>query len=197
MTAFTTRCSGRVFDCLRVLTLAIVFVCLPEAAHADAKVRSAAMIASDEGYVVNADFQLRLNPRLVDALQRGVSLHFSVELTVEQPRWYWFDSTVVESSLQYRLVYHAVTRSYRLSFGGLHRTFDTLDAALLTMTRVRNWYVMPYDAITEGSEYRASLRLRHQTEMLPKLLVVTATGGREWNLATPWVRWTFSGEPRP
>lgn len=62
MTAFTTRCSGRVFDCLRVLTLAIVFVCLPEAANADAKVRSAAMIATDEGYVVNADFQLRLNP---------------------------------------------------------------------------------------------------------------------------------------
>lgn len=197
MTGFTTRCSAKLFDCLRVLALAAVFVCLPLPALADATVRSAAMIATDDGYVVNADFLLELNPRLVDALQRGVSLHFSVELTVEQPRWYWFDSTVVESMLQYRLAYHAVTRSYRVSFGGLHRTFDTLDAALLTMTRVRNWYVMPYDAITEGSEYRASLRMRHQIELLPKLLVVTATGGREWALATPWVRWQFSGEPRP
>jgi hypothetical protein len=182
---------------LRALALALLLLCLPATVLAEAAVRSAAMIASEEGYVVNADFQLDLNPRLIDALQRGVSLHFSVELTVEQPRWYWVDRTVVESTLQYRLAYHAVTRSYRLSFGGLHRTFDSLDAALRTMTRVRNWYVMPYEAITQGAEYRASLRMRHQIELLPKLLVVTATGGREWTLATPWLRWQFSGEPRP
>lgn len=197
MTAFTTRCCARLRECLPALALAWLLACASPGAHASAAVRSAAMIASEDGYVVNADFQIDLNPRLIDALQRGVSLHFTVELIVEEPRWLWFDSTVVESALQYRLAYHAVTRSYRLSFGGLHRTFDSLEAALRTMTRVRNWYVMPYEAITEGAEYRASLRMRHQIELLPKLLVVTATGGREWTLATPWLRWQFSGEPQP
>lgn len=197
MTAFTTRCSASLLEALRALTVALLLLCAPALVQADASVRLASLIATDDGYVVNADFDLELNPRLVDALQRGVSLYFSVELSVEQPRWYWFDRSVVERKLQYRLAYHTITRSYRLSFGGLHRNFDSLDAALRTMTRVRNWHVMTHDMVQEQAVYRAALRMRHEIELLPKPLVVTATGGREWNLATPWVRWEFSGEPRP
>ena len=174
--------------------LAWVLACAPLLAHANASVRSAAMIATEDGYVINADFDFELNPRLVDALQRGVSLYFSVELQVEQPRWYWFDRVVVDRKLQYRLTYHAITRSYRLSVGGLHRTFDSLDGALRAMTRVRNWYVMPHSALSENVNYHAELRMRHQTELLPPPLTVTASGGREWSLATDWVRWDFSGE---
>jgi hypothetical protein len=65
------------------------------------------------------------------------------------------------------------------------------------MTRVRNWHVMTHDMVQEKAVYRAALRMRHEIELLPKPLVVTAPGGREWNLATPWLRWEFSGEPRP
>lgn len=196
MTASITHCCASVFDRLRMLLL-VAMLGLPALAQADASVRSAALIATEDGYVVNADFQLQLNPRLIDALQRGVSLYFSIELNVEQPRWYWFDRVVASRRLQYRLAYHAITRSYRLSFGGLHRTFDTLDAVMMTMTRVRNWHVLSHDQIEEGAEYTAALRMRHEIELLPKPLVVTATGGREWMLATPWVRWGFSGEPLP
>jgi len=182
---------------MRVFAIALFLLCMPLPALAEANVRVASLISTEDGYVVNADFELELNPRLIDALQRGVSLYFSVELNVEQPRWYWFDRTVVERRLQYRLVYHTITRSYRLSFGGLHRNFDSLAAALRTMTRVRNWHVMTHDMVQEQAVYRAALRMRHDIELLPKPLVVTATGGREWNLATPWLRWEFSGEPRP
>jgi hypothetical protein len=177
--------------------VALALACVPLSAHADASVRSAAMIATDDGYVINADFDLKLNPRLVDALQRGISLYFSVELVIDQPRWYWFDRIVAERTLQYRVSYHAITRSYRLTVGGLHRTFDSLDGVMRTMTRVRGWYIMPVDALEAEAEYRAALRMRHEIDLLPKPLAVTATGGREWTLATPWVRWQFSGEPEP
>jgi len=196
MTAFITRCCASTRERLCLLA-ALVVLGLPALALAEAAVRSAALIATEDGYVVNADFDLKLNPRLIDALQRGVSLYFSVEFDVEQPRWYWFDRVVARRRLQYRLAYHAITRSYRLSVGGLHRTFDTLDGAIRTMSRVRNWHVMSRDQVQEGATYTAALRMRHEIELLPKPLVVTATGGREWTLATPWLRWPFSGEPLP
>lgn len=197
MTASTTRCFASLLELGRALALVLLLVLPVSPVQAEAKVRSVAIVSVEDGYVINADFDVDLNPRLIDALQRGVSLYFTVELAVEQPRWYWFDRSVAERTLQYRLAYHAITRSYRLSVGGLHRSFDSLDTAMRTITRVRNWHVFNHDEIDPGASYRAALRLRHQTELLPKPLTVTASGGREWNLATSWVRWEFSGEPRP
>ena len=196
MTAFITRCYASALEGLRLI-MVVALLGVSTFVQADASVRSAALIATQDGYVLNADFDLGLNPRLIDALQRGVSLYFSVEFNVGQSRWYWFDRVIATRRLQYRLAYHAITRSYRLSVGGLHRTFDTLDAAMMTMTRLRSWHVLTRSEIAEGAEYAAALRMRHEIELLPKPLVVTATGGREWNLATSWVRWKFSGEPLP
>lgn len=194
MTASTTRCCASVSRRVRLWVCAMLLAVMPLFAVADASVRSAAIIAVDDAYVVNADFQLLLNPRHVDAISRGVSLYFVVELLVEQPRRFWFDRVVAERRLQYRLSYHAITRSYRLTIGNLHRSFDTLDSALLTMSRVRSWPVLRADDLDQGSEYRASIRIRHEAEMLPRPLLVTAGGSREWALATEWARWSFSAE---
>lgn len=159
--------------------------------------RSAAIISTEEGYVVNADFRIPLAPRLVDTVMRGVSLYFNVELVIERPRRWWFDRTVTTRKLQFRLSYHPITRSYRLSIGSLHRSYDTLESAMRTMTRVRNWRVMSHDELDAGDEYRASLRFMHDVGMLPKPLVISAGADREWAMTTEWVRWNFSAEAPP
>lgn len=174
--------------------MALVVMVAPSSAVADASIRSASINAMDDGYTVNADFQLDLNPRLVDAVQRGVSLYFTVTFVVDQPRRFWFDSVIIERKLEYRLSYHPITRSYRLSLGSLHQNFDSLESALRTMRRLRNWYVMDQEDLLPEHEYRAALRMRHEVELLPKPLLVTATGGREWALSTSWLRWDFTPE---
>lgn len=181
----------------RLCLLLIMLVATPVLASGDAAVRSAAIVATEDGYVVNADFSMPLNPRLVDALMRGVSLYFNVELIVERPRRFWFDAVVAERKLQYRLSYHPITRSFRLTIGSLHRGYDTLEGAMMTLTRVRNWQVFDYDALTAGTEYRASLRMHHDKGMLPRPLVASGSGTGEWSLATDWVRWSFSAEAQP
>jgi len=160
-------------------------------AIADSAVRYAELVASEDGYVVNADIELELNPRLVDAISRGVSLHFNAEFQVVRGRWYWFNEVVVERSLNYRLSYHTITRTYRLSIGNLHQSFDTLDSALRTMQRIRNWHILEIDGLETGVSYSAALRMRHDTSMLPRPFQVTVFGSRDWNLGTDWMRWTF------
>jgi len=174
----------------RCLPLAALLL-LPLLALAEGGIRYAEIVPSEDGYVVNADVDLELNSRLVDAISRGVSLYFTAEFEIEQPRWYWFDDEVAQRRLDFRLSYNAITRSYRLSVGSFHQSFDTLEAAVRTMLRIRNWQIAPLAALRPGESYNAALRLRLDTGLLPRPFQVTTIGSRDWNLGTDWLRWTF------
>ncbi|MCK7490978.1 MAG: DUF4390 domain-containing protein [Comamonadaceae bacterium] len=72
----------------------------------------------EDGFVLNAEFQVELNPRLEEVVARGVPLYIVADFEPRRPRWYWFDEVVAQRSLTWRLSYHALTRQYRLSTGG-------------------------------------------------------------------------------
>lgn len=191
MTASITRSSASGPERAVRLVVAALFALLAVLGHAESVIRSAEIVPGDGGYVLNADIEIDLNPRLIDAVTRGVSLYFTTELLIERPRWYWLNERVVRRSLDYRLYYHAITRSYRLSVGNLHRNFDELDEALRTMQRVRNWLVAETNVLQAGVSHEVSLRFRLDTSQLPKPFQVTAIGSSDWNVETDWVNWTF------
>lgn len=198
MTAFITPCCENLLDRVRLGLCALCLLVLPALAQAEGNsVRHAELVPVAEGYVVNAQIELELGPRLIEALLRGVSLHFVLEFQLERPRWYWVNREIVQRSIDYRLSYHTITRSYRLSIGGLHQTFDSLDAALRTMQRVSNWEVIALDALETGVSYDAALRMRHDTSRLPRPFQVTAIGSRDWSVATDWYRWRVMTEDTP
>lgn len=195
--AFITLCCAnslrkRARDALARSALAgVLSLFLATTVWAEAEIRYAAIMPGEDGYVLNADIDLDLGPRLGDAVSRGVSLHFNVELVIEQSRWWWFDQKIVERRRNYRLSYNAITRTYRLSIGSLHRNYDSLEAALRTLTRVRNWHVADVAALEPGQSYNVSLRFRHDKSMLPRPFQVSTIGSADWNLSTPWMEWTF------
>jgi len=191
MTASITRSSASGPERAVRFVVGALFALFALFAQAESVIRSAEIVPGDGGYVLNADIEIELNPRLIDAVTRGVSLYFTTEVLIERPRWYWLNETVVRRSLDYRLYYHAITRSYRLSVGNLHRNFDELDEALQTMQRVRNWLVAETNVLTAGVSHEVSLRFRLDTSQLPKPFQVTAIGSSDWNVETEWVRWTF------
>ena len=99
--------------------------------------------------------------------------------------------------LNYRVSYNAITRSYRLSVGNFHQSFETLDAAVRTMQRIRSWQIAPTTELKAGTSYNVALRFQLDTTLLPKPFQVTAIGSRDWNLATDWLRWTFLAGATP
>jgi len=144
--------------------------------------------ANDDGYALDADFEIDLNARLEDAINKGVALYFEVEFEVTRKRWYWFDERPVSRQLMLRLSYHALTRQYRISRGALHQSFSSLPEALRVLSRVRSWQVLERAEIDAG-EYQAALRMRLDVTQLPKPFQVNALTSREWNLASEWRRW--------
>lgn len=186
---------GRALGLALLLTLLASLSLWAPRAEADNQIRNAEILATDEGYVVNADIDLSLNSRLEEALRRGVSLYFVLECDIYRPRWYWLDEQVVNQSITYRLSYQAITRAYRLSIGSLHQNFDSVEAAFRTMLRIRNWTVAERGELQTGHSYNVALRMALDTTQLPRPFQVTTLGSRDWNVGTDWLRWTFLATP--
>ena len=146
----------------------------------------------DEGdYVVAADFNINFNRRLEEAVNKGVVLYFSVDFELTRSRWYWFDEQIIRRSKTYQLYYHALTRQYRVSTGGLHQSFPTLEEALHVLSRLRNWVVIEKGELGVGQSGTAALRLRLDLTQMPKTFQVSALSNKDWNLESDWVRWPF------
>jgi hypothetical protein len=153
------------------------------------EVTAAALHATEDGLVLDADFAFELTPRLVDVVANGVPLYFRVDFELTRHRWYWFDEATATRRLQLRLSYHALSRQYRLSTGLLQQNFATLEEALNVLKRVRNWLVVDRSVPLSG-QYEAAVRMRHDTSLLPKPFQLSALTGRELHLESPWRRFS-------
>lgn len=192
----STACSKSVLDQLRRWLVLLVFApVLAWAAEID--IVDPQISAGEDGYVLSADFRFELNPRLEEAVSKGVVLHFVTEFELSRARWYWLDENLVSRSQTYRLSYHALTRQYRLSTGGLHQSFQTLAEATKVLSRLRNWIVVDKNdkSVRPGEAYAASLRLRLDVTQLPRPFQISALGNKDWSLGSDWKNWPVTLAP--
>jgi Domain of unknown function (DUF4390) len=175
-------------------TVALTFAAFPSgSARADVIVATSAEIrAEEDGYYLNADFELAINSTLEEALQKGIPLYFLLEFELTRPRWYWLDEKVVSATTQYRVSYNALTRQYRVSSGLLHQTLDSLEEVERLLSRVTSRPVARRDQLTPGVRYEAAVRLRLDVNQLPKPFQVNALTSRDWSLQSDWRRWSYT-----
>ncbi|MDO8932253.1 MAG: DUF4390 domain-containing protein [Rhodocyclaceae bacterium] len=153
--------------------------------------QQAALVPTEDGYALSAEFVVDLGPRIEEAVARGVPLYFSLEFDLTRPRWYWASEHVADRRLEYRLAYNALTRQYRLSAGGLHQSFATLPEVLRVISRIGALHVADKAAVKPGETYNAALRLSLDRSQLPKPLQVDALANREWQVDAKTLRWQF------
>ncbi len=192
---FITACLKRSFDwrCLLLSWwLAFAGCCVA----AEVEIENPQLTASEEGYALSADFKFELGHRLEEAVSKGVVLSFLIEFEWINPRWYWFDEKMLTRQMRPRLYYHALTRQYRLTSGGLHQSFNTLKEALRVLSRLRNWQVIDKAAdasqIKIGESYRGALRFKLDITQLPKPFQISAVGNSDWQLASDWKYWLIN-----
>jgi hypothetical protein len=192
MTASSTRCC-RSISCLAALVVLGWGPAFTAPARADGiEVRQAALISAEDGYVLEADFEVTLTHTLQEALNKGVPLYFTLEFELVRPRWYWLNESLANARQEYRLSYNALTRQYRVGLRTLYQNFASLAEALAFLSRVRVHEIAEAGALDKGSSYRAALRLRLDSAQLPRPFRVSAVGSREWTISSDWHRWTVS-----
>lgn len=170
--------------------LALVLACsaaLPVCANG-VDVLSARIVSTDEGFALDADFDLKVSQLLQDAVSRGIPLYFVLEVDISKPRWYWRDEKLVSAERTWRLTYTPLLEQYRLQSGLFTQNFTRFEDVRRTLSRVRSFAVTGRDALRKGETYQAFVRFRLDATQLPKPLQVSAVGSKDWTLSSDWVR---------
>lgn len=175
-----------------LILLALMFAALPVTwAQSTAKVERVDVKLHEDGWRLNADIEFQLNPQLREAVERGLPLHFSAQVEISHPRWWWFDREVVKTERLWSISYNALLRQWRVGMGGLALPVGSLDDALALVRHIGGWVIAPPDAFRAGEEYEGKLRLRLDVSQLSRPLQVDALNSSAWALATPWASFTI------
>lgn len=141
---------------------------------------------------IDADVTFEISSELRTAAEKGVPIYFVAELQIKSERWWWFDKTLVDAQLNWRLVYNVLTRQWRVGTGDLSLPQATLEDALSFIRSIRGWAVADIDEFDVDKQYQGRLRVRLDTSRLPRPFQIDAYNSSAWNMATPWKDFTFS-----
>jgi hypothetical protein len=172
---------------------------LPLAARATdgVEITQAHLEYSDEGYKLSASYAFELNRGLEEAITRGIPLHFTTEVELTRPRWYWFDEKAITASQTIRISYNVLTRQYRAAIvGSLQQNFSTLDDALSLVRRPRRWAVAERGSLKVGETYNVAVRFMLDVSQLPKPFQVNAINNSDWRFSSDWKRFTYKVEDK-
>ena len=178
---------------LGAFVLALLVVAAPAKAEGISPV-VAKVEAGEDGYRLDAEFDIQFSPRLEEAVNRGVALYFVVEFELSQPRWYWFNEKPVQRSARpTRSPTRRCLRQYRLSVGAAYQNFTTIRRGRAARCRACAAGRSPTRApCARRTSYQAAMRMRLDTAQLPKPFQLNAVASRDWNLASDWYRWTVN-----
>ena len=170
----------------------LAFVVAAPAAHADGiTLKQARVEAVEEGWQLDAEFDIQFSPRLEEAVNRGVPLYFVLDFEMTRPRWYWFDEKPVHFTQTYKVSYTPLLRQYRLSVGSVYQNFTSFEEVTRVLSKLRGVAIADHNAIKKDSAYQASVRLRLDTAQLPKPFQLNAIASRDWSLSSDWQRWSI------
>ncbi|PHS71600.1 MAG: hypothetical protein COB23_01120 [Methylophaga sp.] len=145
------------------------------------------------GYVLNANINYPLTPRVIEAIENGVPITFvqQLELVHEIPilgkYWHW-KQTQWSTELRYELRYHALAQQYVLLSSGTHnrRNFTTLNDALRALGLIVN-LALPPEHLSDLDNLKLYLRTELDIHALPTPMRPGALLSSKWQLASPWV----------
>lgn len=165
-----------------LVLLATVLATAAPAARAQSAELSSFEVGRDDGLQLSFAVQFELPRGVEEALQKGVPLYFVAEAEVFRNRWYWRDKRVATAERTWRLAFQPLSRKYRVSFGGLNQSFDSLADALVAVRRVAGWKVADAAALEAGASHYVEFSYRLDTSLLPRPLQIGLGGQADWNL---------------
>jgi hypothetical protein len=178
---------------LRAGFIALAFAAMAPGAFAEGiNVQSATLVPDDDGWQVQAEFDMQFSPRLEEAVNLGVPLYFVVEFELARPRWYWFDDKPVQMSQTYKISYTPLLRQYRLSVGTVYQNFTRFEEVSRVLSRLRGVHIADRAQFRKDITYQAGIRMRLDTAQLPKPFQLNAIASRDWTLASDWHRWSVT-----
>jgi hypothetical protein len=173
--------------------LALLLLGLAGPAVAGVEIEQLRAERQDAALVLHAHLKLDLEPVVVDALMKGVAIHFVAEAELVRERWYWYDRKVAQASRYYRLAYQPLTRQWRLQVSSepiagagqgtsIAQSFDSIEAALDVVRRQSGWQLAEGADVETDARQHVLYRFRLDMSQLPRPFQLAAGNQSGWNM---------------
>ncbi len=167
-----------------------------EVTHAHTELRG-------DNYVLFAELDYQLSEKAKEALENGVSLFWTLHVKVMRQRDYLWATTELDTSIRYRLQYHALLNMYRVVIvkpdsqekNGDSYNFSTLSSALNLMASVDKLPLLKQSNINPEKHYVVQIKANFEIEELPLPLQPIAYINPQWYLSSDWTTWDLPPVP--
>jgi Domain of unknown function (DUF4390) len=177
-----------------VCLFALLMLVVPIFGYAQgAEIKTAKLELNEEGYQLSAEFDLQLLAVHEDAIRKGVPVYIEMEVEVSRSRWYWLDERMVRQTRERRISYSPLTNQFRIATAGLSQNVAKFDDVKRALSTVRSWQILEKNKLRPGEKYDVSVRIRLDASQLPKPFQLNVLGAREWDIASPWTRFSIIG----
>lgn len=132
---------------------------------------------ADDGLELSFTTHFELSRAAEDALHKGVPLYFVAEVQVLRNRWYWRDGRIAHAERTWRLAWQPLTRQYRVSTGGLHQSFATLEEALTVLRGQSAWRIAEPKDIEDSGSYYLEFSYKLDVSQLPRPMQIGLQSG--------------------
>jgi len=140
---------------------------------------------------LDANLDLKFSDDALEALRSGVPLIVLVNIEVQKDRNWWWDKTIAELEQGYLLLYHALSEKYIIHNlnSGAQQNFISLNAALHSLSNIREFPLIDKNLLEEGDDYYVRLRTYLDIESLPAPMRPIAYISSQWQLESDWFSW--------
>lgn len=146
------------------------------------------------GYVLSAQIDYPLTPRVIEALQNGVPITFFQELKLVESipilgRFWQWETTLWQTRLNYELRYHALSEQYVLKSLETEdqQNFPNIDGALTALGEIQD-LSLPPEFMMATDDLKLLIRSGLDLNALPTPMRPGAMISSKWQLTSPWVR---------
>jgi Domain of unknown function (DUF4390) len=182
--------------CAAWLALCLIATAGP-VAHAEAESKLAirdVQVALDEGvYELDAKLDLTLPDGARKAVESGLTLRLTYEITVDRVRRYMPDDGIAALEQRYEVSYHALSQRYLVKNlnTGEQQDFGSLQAALDRVADLRGLPVIDAALVSDGPVYEGRIRAVLGMNTAPDVLGWLLFWTDDWSAESDWKTWTL------
>ena len=128
-------------------------------------------------------------PEMIEGVRNGIPVTFTFLIELERTVNNWFDSTLVELSLQHTLTFDPLKEKYTVTLAerpDAPVTTDSLDRAVEAMTELSGIRVVNRDRLEPDAPYALHVKATLAEKILPMNMHYFVPFISLWNFETDW-----------
>jgi hypothetical protein len=192
--AKTCDTGNRLSPGLLAVVLLVSGICTMPASHAqetDIVIRDVQTVSRDNTWYLSARVDYQLNRQMLDALQNGIRLTFSLQVELNEARNWLPDSEVATLQRDYELSWQPLSRGYLVrNTGNDEQTaHTTLFAALHELGTISDLPLVDISLLDPEAHHEVSLRALLDQQRLPGPLRMLSFWNDDFSLESGWHQW--------